>query len=193
MIAVVCNEEQYGYDIHSLVKAFYPAEDVKVYQEGEKEYSSDSNLPELFISFGEKKIRFVIKEDKTTVFTKETVLQGDEERPVYKNKLKQLIYESLSAYCKKVLPWGNLTGIRPTKIPYALLEEGKSEEEIIAYMQDTYFCSMEKSKLALDIAKMERQILGKIHYEEGYSLYIGIPFCPTTCLYCSFTSYPICA
>ena len=45
--------------------------------------------------------------------------------------------------------------------------------------------------LSLDIAKREKALLDTIHYEDGYSLYIGIPFCPTTCLYCSFTSYPI--
>ena len=41
--------------------------------------------------------------------------------------------------------------------------------------------------------KREKELLSKIHYRGGYSLYIGIPFCPTTCLYCSFTSYPICS
>ena len=59
------------------------------------------------------------------------------------------------------------------------------------YMQDTYFISEEKGELAIEIAKREKALLDTLHYEDGYSLYIGIPFCPTTCLYCSFTSYPI--
>ena len=58
-------------------------------------------------------------------------------------------------------------------------------------MRSTYLCSKEKTELAIDIAKREQKILADIHYEEGYSLYVGIPFCPTTCLYCSFTSFPI--
>ena len=58
-------------------------------------------------------------------------------------------------------------------------------------MKVEHMVSDEKACLSLDIAKRERRILDKIHYEDGYSLYIGIPFCPTTCLYCSFTSYPI--
>lgn len=91
------------------------------------------------------------------------------------------------------LPWGNLTGIRPTKIPMALLEEGKSEEEIARYMKETYFTSDEKIKLSIEIAERELELLHKLDYEEGYSLYIGIPFCPTTCLYCSFTSYSMSA
>lgn len=45
--------------------------------------------------------------------------------------------------------------------------------------------------MSLDIAERELELLSKIDYENGYSLYIGIPFCPTTCLYCSFTSSPL--
>ena len=62
-----------------------------------------------------------------------------------------------------------------------------TEADILSYMQETYYCSEEKALLAIDIAKREKRILADIHYEKGYSLYIGIPFCPTTCLYCSFT------
>ena len=58
-------------------------------------------------------------------------------------------------------------------------------------MKETYYCSEEKALLAIDIARREKRILADIHYDKGYSLYIGIPFCPTTCLYCSFTSFPI--
>ena len=115
-----------------------------------------------------------------------------------KNELKQLLYRVLSAHTGKELPWGTLTGIRPTKIAMQFLEENApgtqnpmTEADILSYMQETYYCSEEKALLAIDIAKREKRILADIHYEKGYSLYIGIPFCPTTCLYCSFTSFPI--
>ena len=58
-------------------------------------------------------------------------------------------------------------------------------------MKETYMISDEKLDLAMYIAKREHEILKDINYKQGYSLYIGIPFCPTTCLYCSFTSYPV--
>ena len=58
-------------------------------------------------------------------------------------------------------------------------------------MKETYLISDEKLNLAIDISRRESRILSDINYKEGYSLYVGIPFCPTTCLYCSFTSYPI--
>ena len=62
------------------------------------------------------------------------------------NALKHLLYGILSEFTDKELPWGNLTGIRPTKIPYAMLEEGKEQDEIIAYMKDMYSCSDKKVK-----------------------------------------------
>ena len=125
------------------------------------------------------------------------ILQSDDisvdfsDRKETKNQLKQGLYQLLSALTGKKLPWGTLTGIRPTKIPMKLLEEGKSKDDIKTYMEDTYFASEEKIDLSIEIAERELEILKKIDYENGYSLYIGIPFCPTTCLYCSFTSFPL--
>ena len=191
MIVVKCNKNEFAYDVHSLVKAFYPAEEVKVFEEGEKSLSSDNGLPELFIYFEEEKIQVSISVDGNEKVREEKQLKGGVQRPEYKNALKHLMYDLLSDFTGRKLPWGNLTGIRPTKIPYSMLEEGKEKEEIISYMKEMYRCSDKKALLAYDIAKRERDILSQIHYEKGYSLYIGIPFCPTTCLYCSFTSYSI--
>ena len=111
----------------------------------------------------------------------------------YKNGLKRFLYRTLSKVTGQKLPWGNLTGIRPTKIAYGMLDEGRSDAEILDFMEQSHYVSEEKALLGIDIAKRERDLLKEIHYEGGYSLYIGIPFCPTTCLYCSFTSYPIAA
>ena len=183
MIAVKLNRPEFEYDIHSLIKAFYPEEYVLVSAE-EKEYEEpvDSYM---CVEYKEDtiKIRWEgLQRDVPVTFS---------DRTDTKNRLKQALYEMLSAYTKKKLPWGTLTGIRPTKIPMKFLEEGKSEQEITAYMEQTYFTSDEKIKLSIDIVKRELALLDRIDYENGYSLYIGIPFCPTTCLYCSFTSYPL--
>ena len=71
------------------------------------------------------------------------------------------------------------------------LDQGEDEESIRSFMRDMYLTSKEKIDLSVEVAKRERELLSHIDYETGYSLYVGIPFCPTTCLYCSFTSYPI--
>lgn len=207
MLAVKLNIHQFEYDIHSLVKAFYPETDVKVFVEGEKDLVSEGGYPNLAVELYENKISLQAtlgelketeengkaKEFCAEVPTKTCInFETGEGRADYKNELKQILYKGLSVVTGKELPWGTLTGIRPTKIPMSLLEEGKSEEEILRYMQDVYYVSEEKGLLAIDIAKREKELLSTIHYKDGYSLYIGIPFCPTTCLYCSFTSYPIC-
>lgn len=195
MIAVVVNVTGFDYDIHSLVKAFYPEQDVKVYNEENSEYSSAEGLPDIRIQFEEDAIllSLIAADAEPKAFECQKIaIDAQTEHSEVKNRLKQLLYVSLSKYTGKILPWGTLTGIRPTKIAMTLLEEGKTEEEIEAYMKETYLVSDEKEKLAVDIAQREKKLLSTIHYKEGYSLYIGIPFCPTTCLYCSFTSYPIC-
>lgn len=207
MLAVQLNRHQFEYDIHSLVKAFYPETDVKVFVAGEKELTSEGGYPFLVMTLEEQQIGLKVFETaisaEETSFTKPIFcIELETKTPIdfhtgagradYKNELKQLLYRALSEITRKELPWGTLTGIRPTKIPMTLLEEGKSDEEILKHMQEVYFVSREKGTLAIDIAKREKELLSVIHYRDGYSLYIGIPFCPTTCLYCSFTSYPIC-
>ena len=186
MLAVTLNQLRFEYDIHSLVKAFYPSETVKVFQEGTKDLVSDGDNPEIAVIFEENRIRIRVDGSEG-----QTDLSCPEEKNVVKNELKQLLYRMLSAKTGKELPWGSLTGIRPAKIAMQLLEEGKTQEEIRSYMEQTYYCSQEKADLAIGIACREKEILKDIHYEQGYSLYVGIPFCPTTCLYCSFTSFPI--
>ena len=108
-----------------------------------------------------------------------------------KNVIKKLFYQMLVGRTGHELPWGSLTGIRPTKIALSRLEDGWKEDDIRRFMKETYMTSDEKINLSVEIAAREKCLMEPINYDSGYSLYVGIPFCPTTCLYCSFTSYPI--
>ena len=217
MITVQLNEPNFEYDIHSLVKAFYPQHDVLVKAMPREEFPE--SIFHLVVNYDRKNhmidFKFYEQEQQETpeddnVAREEIVAQNQEngaveekvtlggsvlvdfaDRKKTKNELKQQLYYLLTLYAGKTLPWGTLTGIRPTKIPMELLEEGKSEDEIRSYMKETYFASDEKIELSLAVAKRELELLSRIDYENGYSLYVGIPFCPSTCLYCSFTSYPL--
>ncbi len=180
MIKVYVDRSEFEYDIHSLVKAFYQTEDVKVLTTVLEDF-------DFYISLGQK---FTVSDsDKKLLGSVE--VSEDLSRVERKNALKRLLYTVLTGLTGKTLAWGDLTGIRPTKIARKLIEEGKDDDFVKKYMQDTYLVGDEKCSLAIDIAKRELKILEPLH-EKGYSLYIGIPFCPTTCLYCSFTSEPIC-
>ena len=212
-IEITVNEAGFEYDIHSLIKAFYPAYNVKVsvcpdVREKEPDLSNADMAFQftkeavlLFLRKEESKAASFAAEKEDMVKEPETPperivklsadLSDEPPRPEVKNRIKRLIYDALSRETGKQLPWGTLTGIRPVKISMSLLEEGKAENEIMDYMKKTYLISDEKADLAVRIAEREKAILETLHYENGYSLYIGIPFCPTTCLYCSFTSYPL--
>lgn len=119
-------------------------------------------------------------------------------RTAYKNQLKKLLFDllretergQLSAGMPFTIPaWGTMTGVRPTKIPMNELLKGKSREEIRKSLKEEYYCSDSKAELCMKIAETEVRLLQEADYQKGYSLYVGIPFCPTTCLYCSFPSY----
>lgn len=85
------------------------------------------------------------------------------------------------------LPWGVMSGIRPAKSVRQFQEQGKSFDEIKEILKDIYEVSPEKCDLAIEVAKNEKKILERIK-ENSVSLYIGIPFCPSRCMYCSFVS-----
>ncbi len=186
MINVKCSEDNFIYDVHSLIKAFYPDEDVKV-SSVDMERGEGINI---LIEYHPDHCDIEICENDRTIISKNSDVSDIADRPLYKNNLKKALYESLSKYTGKKLPWGTLTGIRPTKIAVTQIEKGISDDEVRRYYKDVYLTSYQKADLSIEIAHREIDILSSIHYDEGYSLYIGIPFCPTTCLYCSFTSFP---
>ena len=202
MFVVELNKANYEYDVHSIVKAFWSEEQVCVLTPESKEEKKKELA-------GQVRLSIELCEDGAKVQFEERSFAWDypeceipkngngEAIPIaqdsYKDCFKRFLYRTLCEITGKTLPWGNLTGIRPTKIAYGMLDEEKSHEEILNFLQEKHYVSEEKALLSIDIAERERELLKDVHYEGGYSLYIGIPFCPTTCLYCSFTSYPIAA
>lgn len=213
MIGILLNDAAYEQDIRELLMAFYPGEtfvheenaDVSFYAEGEYlrgnagaetaetveiETPETEPVPEAAVDVERDLFRLRILENGT-VSEECTFPVSYEKRLETKTAIKRELYAMLSKRTGKRLPWGTLTGIRPTKIALSRLEAGQKPEEIRHFMSDTYLTSPEKIELSLEIAARERELLSHLDYERGYSLYVGIPFCPTTCLYCSFTSYPI--
>ncbi len=187
MIEVKINDESFSYDIHSLIQAFFGGQEVQV-RVGDA--FTEAVPVQMKVRITADRISFAIWKDGEIREEGETTVENAERKAV-KNQLKKLMYDRLCAFTGETLPWGTLTGIRPTKIPMAMLEEGKSNLEIARYMWETYDCSKEKAALAISIANREKEVLKNLDYEQGYSLYVGIPFCPSICLYCSFSSSPI--
>lgn len=191
MIGILLNDNSFEQDIRELLMAFFPG------RKFTHEVNEAETQAELIVR-GEKKEEefFLALEPKEREKTAASQYQGQimidrESRFETKNRIKRELYQLLHELTGKDLPWGTLTGIRPTKIALTKLYEGASAHEIHDYMRDTYLTSEEKIALSLEVAGREKKLLSTIDYKNGYSLYIGIPFCPTTCLYCSFTSFPI--
>lgn len=117
------------------------------------------------------------EDDDAHVFT----FEGD------KDLLKRQIYEDLKNATGKSPKWGILTGIRPVKLAGEMFDSCGSIEQVKKTLEEEYLLSPLKSELTTDILQYQREVAG-LPAKGSLSLYIGIPFCPTRCLYCSFTS-----
>lgn len=96
----------------------------------------------------------------------------------------QLLYKLLCDFTGLTQPWGILTGVRPVKLLRRLAEES-SEEQAVKKFEKDFFVSNEKIALSRETEHNERKIL-ELSKPESFSLYVGIPFCPSRCSYCSF-------
>lgn len=203
------NQREYEYDVYNLIRAFFPLSEIAIWYTGEERPSGDFDADfvvrydraHVSFSFGSMQEKWSSSEAQRKALengrklgvagpvTAMCILSDPDDRIRTKNELKQLIYRNLSEATGRTLPWGDLTGIRPTKIAMKLLEEGRSDDEIGCEMKEQYFTSDGKIRLSLSVIHRESEILDRMHLEKGYSLYVGIPFCPTICLYCSFGSH----
>lgn len=182
MIALHMNRPDYENDIRALLMAFFYGE--KIVLDG-VEWTQH-----LDISFMENKAAARLTDRAHRECAGETDCDFSDYKET-RNRLKMMVYGVLSAYTGKTLPWGTLTGIRPTKLPMEMLSKGADKAEAIRYLQETYLVSDEKADLCVEVAGNEAAILKDIDYDHTYSLYVGIPFCPSICAYCSFSSYPL--
>ena len=194
----------YENDIRALVQSFFPGEQpAAVTEDGMEMHSKENTAAE---------DGFLIDVD--------AVCKGcsrSEDRFLDKSLVKKALYLHLSGITGRELPWGTLTGIRPVRIVEMLLgtedpgeEQGKAAgsdpaleqtglSRVRERIRELFLVSEEKLDLMFSIYKKEQEVLarldgakpGAFSYRDGYSIYIGIPFCPTRCLYCSFTSNPI--
>ncbi|SHJ34368.1 coproporphyrinogen dehydrogenase HemZ [Hespellia stercorisuis] len=174
MIRIECRDALYAYDIYHITKAFFPNEEIEQQVDEKQEQEVSVTL--------ENGSCFSIAPDGVAGFSE-------------KKERKHWVNKQLYNFCRQEqghpLAWGILTGIRPTKMIMSRLESGAGERDALEWMTEEYLVTGEKAELALAIAKREKALLDRLDYREGYSLYIGIPFCPTICSYCSFSSSPL--
>ena len=112
-----------------------------------------------------------------------------QDKSLRKRYVKNHLYQILSPLLKKTLPWGSLTGVRPTKFARDLVAKGEIKDYLLAdVLEKEYFVSKEKARLVPLILKNQK---GIIKNDNLVDLYVNIPICPSRCLYCSFISSEI--
>lgn len=169
-VKINLNNLKYRYDIYQIFNLFYP-------------YDA--------IEFGEEESTFeVIVENHCIILkTAGKNLEKTFEEEVTKQHLKREIFKFLKSLTHKELPWGTLVGIRPSKIALDMVKAGYSNDDIIKYFRDNYLASEKKAQLCIDVAAREESFVN--HDKNLVSVYVGMAFCPTRCVYCSFASNPI--
>ena len=172
-INITLNDLKYRYDVYQMFNIFYTFCELKFVNESD-EWNYKVELREDLLKIASKENSQEVSID----------VDGN-----YKEQLKRGIFSFLSTEIKDEYPWGTLVGIRPSKIALNLLQEGKSQDEVIQYFQNTYLAKEEKAKLCIEVAQREEAFVNKD--EKTISIYVGMPFCPTRCLYCSFAANPI--
>lgn len=197
MIYLYQNKEEYDYDVRAIALAFYEREKIIAVPEEEmarlaSEEQGEENVRFLSLIYEEGKIsgRLFDREGKEA---KQEVCCAYHDHEKSRNAVCRFLYRLFSEFTGRTLPWGMLTGIRPTKIVMKWMEETTDvqRKSLEKRFSETYLADAQKAHLCVQVAEREKKFLEAHPYEEEYSLYIGIPFCPTTCLYCSFASFPV--
>ena len=122
-----------------------------------------------------------------TVTASRRIKAAEETVRARRRALQQSYYLAATQLLDSLPPWGALAGVRPTKITTKHILEGGSEKSADKLLRDVYFVTDNRRKLALDCTRSTVHAASLLE-EKDISLYIGIPFCPTRCAYCSFVS-----
>jgi len=176
---IVCQTIDFEKDMQDLVNLFYE-EDCPFSIEHQSEKNQNEVTSRLFIGSGVDRKEYV----KNFVLPKD--VNDLQEKSLLKRNFKNHLYEVLSLLSHKSLPWGSLTGVRPTKFARDLVERGEIKPHLISEtLVRDYHVSSDKAKLVVQILKNQKCI---IKNDKLVDLFINIPICPTRCNYCSFIS-----
>ncbi len=170
MIGLIQNKTIYEYDIRSLILAFMLGEKIELTDN--VDYYLDFILE---VQYKDQEID--MKLYKKGELEDEIQLFGDyEDKKLFKNQMKRGIYQLFSKALNKQLPWGTLTGIRPTKIAFDGYKKEKAAKKSFISFRKIIWLPRRKQVFVQKLSKRERKLLKTFPYKEGYSLYVGIHF-----------------
>ncbi len=132
----------------------------------------------------------VITKGEKTARCSRRMLSSRETVPLRRQLLQQSYYLAAVQLLETVPAWGALAGVRPTKLSTRHLLSGGTEKSAHKLLKDVYFVTKERRQLAVDCSFATVRAESHLR-KEDVSVYVGIPFCPTRCTYCSFVSRTI--
>lgn len=188
-MTIVLDRNPYKYEIEAVVKIFFPADRFNFVYNGSAP-DGDLCLARLRVTRKYAYLTVIIRiGGKVLRKSRRLAAQtGDCE-----NAFCRMLYSGLSRLTGKSSPWGMLTGIRPVKLVRERLAHNPDTHDLLRFFGEKYMVtSDEKLLLAAKIASVQETLLNGLP-EKGFGLYVGIPFCPTRCTYCSFVSQPTAA
>lgn len=165
----------FHFELENLTRLFFPNEKITIIRD-----FSEPQPPYIYTEISDKIIISVNIGSFNKSETAVKKLTDDDNELVS----AQLLYKLLCDFTGLTQPWGILTGVRPVKLLRRLAEES-SEEQAVKKFEKDFFVSNEKIALSRETEHNERKIL-QLSKPESFSLYVGIPFCPSRCSYCSF-------
>ena len=166
-----------GYDVEHLVRLFYPMAPLTLTPPADGEDC-------VWASKGEDGLSVLVREQGRSRTASAPLPRDD--TPEF--ALASLAYGLLRSWTGLRPPWGKMTGVRPVRLIHDKRAAGWTAEQIDRYFLERFDCSPEKYQMARAIADLQGPILRRGAEPRAYSLYIGIPFCPSRCSYCSFVS-----
>ena len=170
-LKIKLNNLKYRYDVYQMFNIYFPLDKIN-FSELEGDYHVEITDDKVSFSYND-----INREE----------YKNDNE--YYKETIKKVIFKALRDITGDEYPWGTLVGIRPSKIALKHLREGKSEEEVKEIFFEKHITSEEKAQLCIDVAEFEDKYVNKD--PKNIAIYVGMAFCPTRCLYCSFAANPI--
>ncbi len=179
MYNIIIKNAQNKYDYGELIKIFLRPEDFRLYTEAE---FAETELAETEPK--EAELAEAVEAGASEVSEK---IVFNESLYADKNEIKREIYNKLYQLTGEKPEWGILTGVRPVKLTGELFQRLGSREAVERELRDTYLLAPEKIDLLIETYEYQQASYGEPP-KNSVGIYIGIPFCPTRCLYCSFTS-----
>ena len=164
MINLRCEGHDAEYEISNIINLFTP------YIQDELQLETHYQKPKVYAKLKDGDLLL-----NEAIYPVKEIGDPLADKKALKQALKKAVYMTLTDYTNRKMPWGILTGIRPTKLVHELLEEGLNDEVIDAHLKAEYLVSANKRILMREVAKEELAILRQNKPEE-ISLYIGIPF-----------------